>query len=101
MQLLRGTADDRRQFVEALGGSLRTVGFAVLTGHGVDAQLTMRAPHEVEAFFTRHSLATKRRFNAQVQRAHTYVSNPPHCTKVYRKRGAVQFCTVQRSPADT
>ena len=65
MRLLHGSAEDRQKFVAALGGSLRTIGFAVLVGHGVDEELHARAPHEVESFFTRHSLSTKRRFNAR------------------------------------
>ena len=62
---LLDTAEGRLQFVAALGESLRTVGFAVLVGHGVDDQITAQAPQEIESFFTRHDMATKRRFNAQ------------------------------------
>lgn len=62
--LLRG-GEGRDQFVAALGDSLRTVGFAVLVGHGVDEEVTSSAPQQIEGFFQRHSMVTKRRFNAQ------------------------------------
>lgn len=64
MRLLAGSADERRQFVDQLGTSMRTIGFAILVGHGVDPALHDRAPGEVERFFTRHSLSTKQRFAA-------------------------------------
>ena len=63
--LLHGTAEERERFVSSLGDSLRTCGFAVLVGHGVDEALAAQAPEEIESFFTRHSMATKRQFGAR------------------------------------
>ena len=34
---LRGNDEDRARFAEAFGSALEEIGFAVLTGHGVDA----------------------------------------------------------------
>ena len=65
MRLLSGTEGEQREFVDRLYDSLRTIGFAVLVGHGIDKEVTAAAPAAIESYFTRHSLPTKRRFNAQ------------------------------------
>lgn len=40
---LQGSDTDRQDFAQALGGALEDIGFAILTGHGIDAGLYARA----------------------------------------------------------
>jgi isopenicillin N synthase-like dioxygenase len=60
------TCDMRHpDFAQQLGDALREIGFAILSGHGVDPALYEEASRKVEEFFTRLSLADKMRFRAQ------------------------------------
>src|SRR4051812_30218878 len=49
---LRGDARDKARFAEAFGAALREIGFAVLTGHGVDAALYDEMEERVLDLFT-------------------------------------------------
>lgn len=62
---LHGGARDRARFAEALGAALMEIGFAVLTGHGVDAALYDQAQGDVIDLFTSTPLAEKMRFRAK------------------------------------
>ena len=90
--LLSGEAGARREFVAALGDSLRNVGFAVLVGHGVDEAITSRAPAEIEHFFRRHTLQTKQRFKAQrkgsVNQGYLAWRRRPTCSPTWSKGGS-------------
>src|SRR5438067_12544748 len=59
---LRGNNEDRARFAEAFGLALKEIGFAVLTGHGVDAALYDDMHDAVLDLFTSTSLADKMRF---------------------------------------
>lgn len=60
------TCDMRHpDFAQQLGDALREIGFAILSGHGVNPALYEEASRKVEEFFTRLSLAEKMRFRAQ------------------------------------
>ena len=63
-RFLRGDAGDRRAFADELGAAMRDIGFAVLTGHGVDARLFDEAEAWVEDFFTSTPADDKTRFRA-------------------------------------
>jgi isopenicillin N synthase-like dioxygenase len=63
-RFLRGDAADRRRFAEELGAAMRDIGFAILTGHGVDARLFDEAEEWVGDFFTSTSAADKAHFRA-------------------------------------
>ena len=65
--LLAGGERERRATAVKLARSLRTTGFAILVGHGVDPNLFERAEREVERVFTKHTLAQKLRFRAERQ----------------------------------
>ncbi len=52
-------------FAQDLGDALREIGFAILTGHGVDPTLYDEAHDKVLEFFTRVSLEEKLRFRAE------------------------------------
>lgn len=62
---LRGDADDRARFAHAFGTALREIGFAVLTGHGVDAALYDDMHDRVIDLFTKTPLDQKMRFRAR------------------------------------
>jgi len=60
------TCDMRRpDFAQQLGEALHEIGFAILSGHGVDPALYDEASGKVEEMFTRLTLADKMRFRAQ------------------------------------
>jgi isopenicillin N synthase-like dioxygenase len=52
-------------FAAELGAALEDIGFAILTGHGIDPTLYERCAAEVVRVFTGHPLAAKLRFRAQ------------------------------------
>ena len=62
---LHGNAKDKARFAEAFGAALQEIGFAVLTGHGVEASLYDQIHDNVIELFTSTSLAEKMRFRAQ------------------------------------
>jgi len=61
---LRGDAGDKVRFADAFGGALQEIGFAVLTGHGVDPALYDQAHDDVVDLFTATPLNEKMRFRA-------------------------------------
>jgi isopenicillin N synthase-like dioxygenase len=61
---LNGGPTDKARFAEAFGAALREIGFAVLTGHGVDPALHDEAEAEVIDLFTSTPPEEKRRFRA-------------------------------------
>ena len=63
-RFLRGDAGDRARFAAAFGQALGEIGFAVLTGHGVDPALYAEMHDDVLDLFTTTSLAEKMRFRA-------------------------------------
>jgi isopenicillin N synthase-like dioxygenase len=52
-------------FAKELGDALREIGFAILTGHGVDPALYDEAEAKIAEMFTRCSMEDKMRFRAQ------------------------------------
>lgn len=62
---LHGNAKDKARFAEGFGAALQEIGFAVLTGHGVEPSLYDQMHDRVVALFTSTSLAEKMRFRAQ------------------------------------
>lgn len=62
---LHGNESERARFAEAFGGALQDIGFAVLTGHGVDAGLYDKIHDQVLNLFTAVPLDQKLRFRAQ------------------------------------
>jgi len=62
---LRGDTTDQARFAEAFAGALQEIGFAVLTGHGVDAALYDDMHDSVLDLFTSTPMAEKMRFRAQ------------------------------------
>jgi isopenicillin N synthase-like dioxygenase len=64
-RFLRGDAGDKARFAEQFAGALSEIGFAVLTGHGVDGGLYDRIEEQVSALFTSTPMEEKMRFRAQ------------------------------------
>ena len=62
---LRGDASDKARFAKAFAASLSEIGFAVLTGHGVDPALYDDMHDAVLDLFASTSLPDKMRFRAQ------------------------------------
>jgi isopenicillin N synthase-like dioxygenase len=62
---LKGDAGDKAKFAEAFGGALQEIGFAVLTGHGVDHSLYDEMHDATLDVFTSTPLDEKMRFRAQ------------------------------------
>jgi isopenicillin N synthase-like dioxygenase len=62
---LRGDAGDKARFAEDFAGALRDIGFAVLTGHGVDPALYDDMHDLVLDLFARTSLDERMRFRAE------------------------------------
>jgi isopenicillin N synthase-like dioxygenase len=62
---LKGDAGDRARFAEDFAGALHEIGFAVLTGHGVDPALYDDIHDHTLDLFTSTPLAEKLRFRAQ------------------------------------
>jgi isopenicillin N synthase-like dioxygenase len=52
-------------FAQQLGDALREIGFAILSGHGVDPALYDEADAKIEEMFTRLSMDDKMRYRAQ------------------------------------
>lgn len=63
-QFLKGSAEDKARFAEAFGTALKEIGFAVLTGHGVDPALYDDIADGVADLFTSTPLEKKLRFRA-------------------------------------
>jgi isopenicillin N synthase-like dioxygenase len=62
---LSGSEADKARFAKELGCALHEIGFAVLTGHGVDAALYKDMHGAVLDLFTTTSLEDKMRFRAE------------------------------------
>jgi isopenicillin N synthase-like dioxygenase len=62
---LHGNPQDKARFAEAFGAALHEIGFAVLTGHGVDPALYDEMDEAVLDLFTSTPLAEKRRFRGE------------------------------------
>jgi len=62
---LHGDAPDKARFAEAFGRALKEIGFAVLTGHGVDPALYDDMHETVLDLFTTTPLEEKMRFRAE------------------------------------
>src|SRR5438874_2654678 len=62
---LHGDAHDQARFVDAFGTALHEIGFAVLTGHGVDPTLYDAMHDAVLQLFTSTPLDEKLRFRAE------------------------------------
>lgn len=63
-RFLHGDAGDKRRFADELGAAMRDIGFAILTGHGIDERLFAQAEGWVEQFFTTTDVTDKMRFRA-------------------------------------
>lgn len=64
---LHGDEGDKARFAEAFGAALKEIGFAVLTGHGVDPALYETMEQAVRDVFTATAIAEKMRFRAARQ----------------------------------
>lgn len=62
---LHGNAKDKARFAESFAAALQEIGFAVLTGHGVDTALYDQMHDGVVDLFTSTTLADKMRFRAE------------------------------------
>jgi isopenicillin N synthase-like dioxygenase len=62
---LRGERRDKARFADEFAAALREIGFAVLTGHGVDPALYDDMHDNIVELFTTTSLGDKMRFRAQ------------------------------------
>ena len=62
---LRGNDADKARFAGEFAGALGEIGFAVLTGHGVDPALYDRIEEQVAGLFTSTPLEEKMRFRAE------------------------------------
>src|SRR5207253_1907319 len=62
---LQGGAAEKARFAEEFGKALHEIGFAVLTGHAVEASLYDQMHDEVLDLFTSTSLEEKMRFRAR------------------------------------
>jgi isopenicillin N synthase-like dioxygenase len=61
----RGNDADKARFADEFGRALQEIGFAVLTGHGVDAALYNEMHDQVLDLFTNTPLEQKMRFRAE------------------------------------
>jgi isopenicillin N synthase-like dioxygenase len=64
-RFLHGADADKRTFATELGDALHEIGFAILTGHGVDPDLYAEAEQRIERIFTSLTLDEKMRFRAE------------------------------------
>jgi isopenicillin N synthase-like dioxygenase len=64
-RFIHGDDTDKRDFASQLGGALHEIGFAILTGHGVDAALYEEAGRRIEEIFRTLTLDEKMRFRAE------------------------------------
>ena len=62
---LHGGTEEKARFAEAFGAALQEIGFAVLTGHGVDPALYDEIGEGVLDLFTSTSFEEKMRFRAE------------------------------------
>jgi isopenicillin N synthase-like dioxygenase len=62
---LHGDEADKARFAEAFAGALEEIGFAVLTGHGVNPALYDEVEELTHELFTSTSLAERMRFRAE------------------------------------
>lgn len=62
---LRGNESDKARFAAEFGKALQEIGFAILTGHGVDAALYDKMHDQVLDLFTNTPLDQKMRFRAE------------------------------------
>src|SRR5207302_7967319 len=75
-RFLHGNDADKRVFAAQLGDALHEIGFAILTGHGIDPNLYAEAERRIEEIFTSLTLDEKMRF-----RAYAFGSgNQSYCT---------------------
>jgi len=74
-QYMNGDDSAKEAFSQALGSSMRTLGFAILTGHGIDASLYEDAARLASAFFAERSPEEKARFVCPDRRTRGYT--PP------------------------
>ncbi|MFT5052560.1 MAG: isopenicillin N synthase-like dioxygenase, partial [Chlamydiales bacterium] len=63
-RFLHGDAGDRKLFARELGAAMEDIGFAILQGHGIDAQLFEDAQGWIEELFTETTLAERMRYRA-------------------------------------
>ena len=63
-RFLHGNKEDKARFAEEFGAALRDIGFAVLTGHGVDERLYDEVSEGVLDLFTSTPIEEKLRFRA-------------------------------------
>ena len=63
-QFLNGSAEDKARFADDFGSALKEIGFAVLTGHGVDPALYDEIGEGVTDLFASTSLEEKMRYRA-------------------------------------
>lgn len=63
--LMHGTPQEKEQFVQDLGTSLEEIGFAVLTGHGVDPALYEEATTTTARLFESYPYQDKMKYRAQ------------------------------------
>ena len=64
-RFLRGDAAEKARFAADFAAALQEIGFAVLTGHGVDPALYAEIHDQILDLFTATPLAEKMRFRAQ------------------------------------
>src|SRR5205809_661082 len=64
-RFLNGNAEDKARFAEAFVSALHEIGFAVLTGHGIDPSLYEEMQDEVLDLFTATPLGEKMRFRGE------------------------------------
>src|SRR5690349_20659592 len=62
---LHGGRDDKARFADAFAGALEEIGFAVLTGHGVDPALYGEMQDATLDLFTSTPLERKMRFRGE------------------------------------
>ena len=60
-----GGVEGQAAFAQQLGRAMQDIGFAILTGHGVDPELHRSVPDKVIEMFTRPTLAEKLKFTAE------------------------------------
>ena len=64
-RFLHGTSTDKSRFASDLGTALQEIGFAILTGHGIDPALYDEAEARVPEIFTRPGLGQKLKYQAE------------------------------------
>jgi len=64
-RFLHGNDADKQDFARGLGAALRSIGFAILEGHGVRPDLYREAEQRTKELFTGTSLEDKLRFRAR------------------------------------